>query len=256
VHRGERSQSSLHDADQTQSLSQVLVNRRSTADGPRRLWVYDVTCVAAWSGFAYVALVTDVYSRRMVEWNLAWTLRSEILPMQALDMSAWPARGNLTRAEAFSEHGSNCMAMVYTDRVVEIGAVPSPEPWTTAARTPSPRPLTTLQNRADPLAQTPARRRGGQTRDARVGVVVKQTPASTLHVIEFPARDRIVARARPYDQISHAHDLINSRMAAESLAPRAGDDLTAHALNIYVSTPELARRGLPPHQRLPAAVVT
>jgi DNA-binding transcriptional MerR regulator len=60
-----------------------------------------------------------------------------------------------------------------------------------------------------------------------------------LRVIELPARDCLVARVRgPYDQISQAHDLINSRMAAESLAPRAGDDLAARAFNIYVSTPD------------------
>ena len=64
-----------------------LVNRRLTADGPRRLWVCDVTYVATWSGFAYVAFVTDVYSRRIVGWNVAETLRAEILPLQALDIS-------------------------------------------------------------------------------------------------------------------------------------------------------------------------
>ncbi len=41
----------------------------------RRLWVCDVTYVATWSGLAYVAFVTDVYSRRIVGWNVAATLR-------------------------------------------------------------------------------------------------------------------------------------------------------------------------------------
>ncbi len=68
-------------SDPTASRPSDLVNRRFTADAPRRLWVCDVTYVATWSGFAYVAFVTD--------------------------------------------HGSNYMAMVYTDRVVELGAVPS-----------------------------------------------------------------------------------------------------------------------------------
>ncbi|MCC2028781.1 IS3 family transposase [Microbacterium sp. YMB-B2] len=102
-----------------------LVNRRFTADGPRRLWVCDVTYVATWSGFAYVAFVTDVYSRRIVGWNVAATLRAEILPMQALDMAAWDAGDDLTGLTHHSDHGSNYMAMVYTDRIVELGAVPS-----------------------------------------------------------------------------------------------------------------------------------
>lgn len=102
-----------------------LVNRRFTADGPRRLWVCDVTYVATWSGFAYVAFVTDVYSRRIVGWNVAATLKAEILPMQALDMAAWDVGDDLTGLTHHSDHGSNYMAMVYTDRIVELGAVPS-----------------------------------------------------------------------------------------------------------------------------------
>lgn len=112
-------------SDKTAVLPRDLVNRRFTAPAPRRHWACDVTYVATWSGFAYVAFVTDVYSRRIVGWNVASTLRSEILPMQALDMAAWGAGGDLTGLTHHSDHGSNYMAMVYTDRIVELGAVPS-----------------------------------------------------------------------------------------------------------------------------------
>ncbi|WP_341579412.1 IS3 family transposase [Microbacterium schleiferi] len=112
-------------SDKTTVLPSDLVNRRFTAPAPRRLWVCDVTYVATWSGFAYVAFVTDVYSRRLVSWNVASTLRSEILPLQALDMAAWDAGGDLTGLTHHSDHGSNYMAMIYTDRIVELGAVPS-----------------------------------------------------------------------------------------------------------------------------------
>ena len=47
--------------NKTAALPADLVNRRFAADGPRKLWVCDVTYVATWSGFAYVAFVTDVY---------------------------------------------------------------------------------------------------------------------------------------------------------------------------------------------------
>ncbi|WP_416779064.1 transposase [Microbacterium lacticum] len=83
------------------------MNRRFTAPAPRRLWVCDVTYVATWSGFAYVAFVTDVYSRRIVGWNVAATLPSEILPMQALDMAAWNAGGRLDGLIHHADHGSN-----------------------------------------------------------------------------------------------------------------------------------------------------
>ena len=112
-------------SDTATVLPKDLVNRKFTADAPRRLWVCDVTYVATWSGFAYVAFVTDVYSRRIVGWNVAATLKAEILPLQALDMAAWDAGDDLTGLTHHSDHGSNYMAMVYTDRIVELGAVPS-----------------------------------------------------------------------------------------------------------------------------------
>ncbi|MBT8796830.1 IS3 family transposase [Microbacterium flavum] len=112
-------------SDKTGALPSDLVNRRFTAPAPRRLWVCDVTYVATWSGFAFVAFVTDVYSRRIVGWNVAATLRSEILPLQALDMAAWGAGGRLDGLIHHADHGSNYTAMVYTERIVELGAVPS-----------------------------------------------------------------------------------------------------------------------------------
>ena len=55
-----------------------------------------MTHVATWSGFAYVAFVTDLYSRRIVDGNVAANLRAESLPLQALCMAAWDAGGDLT----------------------------------------------------------------------------------------------------------------------------------------------------------------
>jgi putative transposase len=102
-----------------------LVQRQFTAAAPRRLWVADVTYVATWSGFAYVAFVTDVHSRRIVGWRVAATLKAEILPLQALDMAAWDAGGQLAGLTHHSDHGSNYMSIVYTDRIIELGAKPS-----------------------------------------------------------------------------------------------------------------------------------
>lgn len=102
-----------------------LVQRRFTAVAPRKLWVADVTYVATWSGFAYVAFVTDVFSRRIVGFNVAATLKAEILPLQALEMAAWHAGDNLAGLTHHSDHGSNYMSVVYTDRIIELGATPS-----------------------------------------------------------------------------------------------------------------------------------
>jgi transposase InsO family protein len=102
-----------------------LVQRRFTADAPRRLRVADITYVATWSGFAYVAFVTDVFSRRIVGWNVASTLKADILPLQALDMAAWDVGASLDGLVHHADHGSNYLATIYTDQVVELGATPS-----------------------------------------------------------------------------------------------------------------------------------
>ena len=68
---------------------------------------------------------TDVFARKIVGFNVAATLRADILPLQALDMAAFTAGGDLTGLTHHSDHGSNYMALVYTDRILELGAVPS-----------------------------------------------------------------------------------------------------------------------------------
>jgi transposase InsO family protein len=102
-----------------------LVQRHFRADAQRRLWVVDVAYVRTWQGFAYVAFVTDVFSRRIVGWNVASTLKADILPLRALDMAAFDAGGDLTGLTHHSDHGSNYMALVYTERILELGAIPS-----------------------------------------------------------------------------------------------------------------------------------
>lgn len=101
------------------------MKRRFTAPAPRRLWVCDTTYVARPSGFAYVAFVTDVYSRRIVGWNVVSTLGSEILPLPAPDMAAWGASGRLYGLIHCANHRSNYTAMVWTERIAELGAMPS-----------------------------------------------------------------------------------------------------------------------------------
>jgi transposase InsO family protein len=101
-----------------------LVQRRFVADRPCQLWVADITYVRTWSGFAYVAFATDVFARKIVGFNVAATLKADILPLQALGMAAYAARGDLSGLTHHSDHGSNYMSLVYTDRIVELGATP------------------------------------------------------------------------------------------------------------------------------------
>ena len=63
-----------------------LVERDFTADGPNRLWVADITYVPTWAGFLYLAVVLDVWSRKIVGWSMKTTQHAELV-VEALDMA-------------------------------------------------------------------------------------------------------------------------------------------------------------------------
>jgi putative transposase len=65
-----------------------LVDRAFTATGPDQLWVADITYCRTFSGWVYAAFVIDVYSRRVVGWQLSRSLRTD-LALDALEMGIW-----------------------------------------------------------------------------------------------------------------------------------------------------------------------
>ena len=52
------------------------VNRQFTAARPNQLWVADITFVATWAGFVYVAFITDVFARYIVGWQVSIAYQS------------------------------------------------------------------------------------------------------------------------------------------------------------------------------------
>jgi len=63
-----------------------LVKRNFTASGPNRLWVADVTYIATWAGWLYLAVVVDAWSRKVVGWAMFTHLRSTLV-LDALQMA-------------------------------------------------------------------------------------------------------------------------------------------------------------------------
>ena len=100
-----------------------LVERNFKATAPNRLWVADITYVSTWSGVAYVAFVTDVFSRYIVGWKVSKTLKAE-LALDALEMAIW-ARGSadLKGLVHHSDRGVQYLAIRYTERLADAGAV-------------------------------------------------------------------------------------------------------------------------------------
>ena len=66
-------------ADEAAPRPADLVERNFTAHQPNQLWVADLTYVASWSGFVYVAFVIDAFSRMIVGWRASSTPRSDLV---------------------------------------------------------------------------------------------------------------------------------------------------------------------------------
>ena len=62
------------------------MERQFRADAPDQLWVADVTYVPTWNGFVFLAIVLDVFSRKVVGWAIANHLRTELV-LEALNMA-------------------------------------------------------------------------------------------------------------------------------------------------------------------------
>ena len=102
-----------------------LVERHFTPTRPNQLWVSDFTYVATWSGFVYVAFVIDVFSRRIVGWRAAASMRTD-LALDALEQAIYERcdadTGDLVH---HSDRGSQYLAICYTERLADAGIEPS-----------------------------------------------------------------------------------------------------------------------------------
>ena len=101
-----------------------LVERDFSAARPNQLWVADLTYVATWSGFVYVAFVVDAFSRFLVGWQASRSLRTD-LALDALEMAIWRRQAQLDGLIHHSDRGSQYLSIRYTERLAQAGAVTS-----------------------------------------------------------------------------------------------------------------------------------
>jgi putative transposase len=110
--------------DERASRPADLVDRNFTATRPNQLWVADLTYVATWSGFVYVAFIIDAFSRFIVGWQISTSLRTD-LALDALEMAIWRRKADLEGLVHHSDRGSQYLSIRYTERLVEAGIEPS-----------------------------------------------------------------------------------------------------------------------------------
>ena len=121
VVRGRRMRTTMADPAAQRPLD--LVQRHFHATRPNMLWVSDFTYVATWRGFVYVAFVIDVFSRRIVGWRAATSLRSD-LALDALEQALYDREtdGPLV---PHSDRGVQYLSIRYTERLADAGIEPS-----------------------------------------------------------------------------------------------------------------------------------
>lgn len=99
------------------------LERDFTAAAPDQRWVADITYVATWTGFVYVAFVMDLFARRIVGWRVSRSLRTD-LALDALEHAIWTRsrdQRDLSRLVHHSDKGVQYLAIRYTERLAESG---------------------------------------------------------------------------------------------------------------------------------------
>ena len=182
VVRGETKRTTIPDDSAARPAD--LVDRSFEADRPDRLWLSDITYVPTWSGFVYVALVIDAYSRFVVGWRVSNSLRTD-LALDALEQALWarrpdgrsrPAAGaSLGRRRAISVHSLHEPA--HRSRHRTIGRLG----WRFVRQRPRRIRHWSVQDRTHPQTRSVEGPRPGRVRHPRIRGLVQPPAASRTH---------------------------------------------------------------------------
>jgi putative transposase len=99
-----------------------LVAQKFEADGPNKLWVADITYIPTWAGFLFLAVVIDVWSRRVVGWAMANHLKTELV-VAAFDTAV--AQRQPSGVIHHSDHGCQYTSIAFGQRCRQAGVLPS-----------------------------------------------------------------------------------------------------------------------------------
>ena len=108
--------------DQRVRPAEDLVHRKFVATAPDQLWVADITHIPTWAGVLYLAVVLDVFSRRVVGWAMAAHMRTELV-LDALDMAL--ARRRPFNVVHHSDQGCQYTSIAFGNRCRQYGVRPS-----------------------------------------------------------------------------------------------------------------------------------
>lgn len=99
-----------------------LVNRVFVATGVNQLWVADMTYIPTWTGFLYLAMVIDVYSRKVVGWAFGERMTADLV-IEALNMALMTRKPESVIHH--SDQGSQYTSIAFGNRCKAMGVRPS-----------------------------------------------------------------------------------------------------------------------------------
>ena len=85
------------------------LQREVTVDCPDQAWVTDITYIRTWQGWLYLAVVMDLFARKVVGWSMKPTLARELV-IDAILMAVWrrkPNRKVIVHSDQGSQYGSD-----------------------------------------------------------------------------------------------------------------------------------------------------
>lgn len=111
------------DSNHSQPIFENLLQQDFEVDQPNKVWVTDMTYIWTWEGWLYLAVILDLYSRKVVGWHIADHMRTE-LPLWALQMAVnlrQPSKGLIHH----SDRGSQYASKEYREALDDIDAIGS-----------------------------------------------------------------------------------------------------------------------------------
>ena len=99
------------------------LNREFDVDAPDQFWVTDITYIRTYEGFLYLAVVIDLFSRRVIGWSMQGRTYTD-LPLQALLMAVW-RRKPRTKVHVHSDQGSQFTSYEWQEFLEQHNLVPS-----------------------------------------------------------------------------------------------------------------------------------
>ena len=107
------------DHGERSAVANNVLDRQVRADGPNQKWVADFTYIWTAEGWLYVAVVLDLYSRRVVGWSMQAGMTSQLVA-DALMMAVW-RRGKPVELLHHSDQGSQYTSEHFQKLLAEQG---------------------------------------------------------------------------------------------------------------------------------------